>query len=107
MKGLSDYPEIWHTNESNFQCTSLLLSNVVMVQSKQDNQGYKEMKGHLLWLQLTSDQKNIESRQKQQKPLVYHSFYASKLLDYLLDFVMQGHNFTNTMHSWNRKDDAL
>ena len=60
-----------------------------------DNQGYKEMKGHMLWLQLTSDQKNIESRQKQQKPLVYNSFYASKLLDYLLDFVMQGHNHNN------------
>ena len=33
---------------SNFQCTSLLLSKVVRVQSKQDNKGYKEMKGHML-----------------------------------------------------------
>ena len=42
----------------NFQCSSLLLSKVVRVQSKQDNQGYKKMKGNMLWLQLTSDHKN-------------------------------------------------
>ena len=41
----------------NFQCSSLLLSTIVRV--KPDNQGYKEMKGHMLWLQLTSDHKNI------------------------------------------------
>ena len=44
---------------SNFQCTSLLLSKVVRVQSKQDNPGYKIIKevAHMLWLQLTLDWK--------------------------------------------------
>ena len=32
----------------NFDCTSLLHSKVVRVQSEQDNQGYKEMKEHVL-----------------------------------------------------------
>ena len=31
----------------NFQCTFLLLPKVVRVQSEQDNQGYKEMKGYM------------------------------------------------------------
>ena len=57
----------------NYQCYSLLLSKVVRVQSKQDNQGYKEMKGHMLWLQLTSDSKNI-GLEKQQKPLLLMRF---------------------------------
>ena len=43
----------------NFQCTNLLLSKVVRVQNKQDNQVYKEMKGYMLWSQLPSDRKNI------------------------------------------------
>ena len=33
----------------NFPCSSLLLSKVIRVQSKQDNQVYKEIKGHVLW----------------------------------------------------------
>ena len=41
----------------NFKCTSLLHSKVVGVQSEQDNQGYKEMKGDMQWLQIRSDQK--------------------------------------------------
>ena len=41
----------------NFQWTSFLLSKVVRVQSEQDDQDYKEMKGHMLLLQITSDQK--------------------------------------------------
>ena len=32
----------------NFQWSSLLLSEVVMIQSKRDDQGYKEMKGQML-----------------------------------------------------------
>ena len=32
----------------NFQCTSLFLYKVIRVQSKEDNQGYKEMKGDML-----------------------------------------------------------
>ena len=43
----------------NFQCTSLFLSKVVRVKNKKDNQGFKEMKGPMPWLQLTSDPKNI------------------------------------------------
>ena len=45
----------------------LLLSKVIRVQSKQDNQVYKEMKGQVLWSQLPSDCKNI-GLEKQQKP---------------------------------------
>ena len=66
------------TCSCNFQYTSLLLSTVVRVQSKQDKQGYKEMKGHML-LQLMSDQKNTGLK-KQQKPLlINNALYASKL----------------------------
>ena len=32
----------------NFQCSSLLFSKLVRVQIKQDNKGYKEMKGRML-----------------------------------------------------------
>ena len=49
---LSDYPKSWHTiahilfmTTFNFQRSSLLLLKVIRVQSKQDNQVYKEMKG--------------------------------------------------------------
>ena len=35
-------------NTLKFQCSSLLLSKVVRVQSKQDYQVYKEMKVHML-----------------------------------------------------------
>ena len=42
-----------------FQSTSLLFSKVVGIQIKKDNQGYKEMKGHMLWLHLTSNRKHI------------------------------------------------
>ena len=69
----------------NFQCNSLILSKVSRVQIKQDNQGCKEMKGPMLWLQLASDHKNI-GLEKRQKPLhtcTYNAFYASKLQDYV------------------------
>ena len=46
-------------NTFNFQWSSLLFSKVVSVQSKQHNQVYKDMKGHMLWSQLPSDRKNI------------------------------------------------
>ena len=42
-----------------FQRSSLLFSKVIRIQSKQDNQVYKEMKGKVLWSQLPSDRKNI------------------------------------------------
>ena len=57
----------------NFQCTILLLSKVVRVQSKLDNQVYKEMKGYMLWSQLPSDRKNI-GLEKQQKTLLIMRF---------------------------------
>ena len=43
----------------NFQCTSLLHSKVDGVQNEQDNQDDKEMKGHMQWLQLISDWRNV------------------------------------------------
>ena len=43
----------------NLQWSSLLFLKVIRVQSKQDSQVYKEMKGHMLWSQLPSDRKNI------------------------------------------------
>ena len=52
-----------------FQCSSLLLSKLIRVQSKLDNQVYKEMIGQVLWLQLPSDRKNI-GLEKQQKTLL-------------------------------------
>ena len=57
----------------NYQCSSLLFSKVVRVQSKQDNQVYKEMKGYMLWSQLPSDRKNI-GLEKQQKTLLIMRF---------------------------------
>ena len=57
----------------NYQCSSLLFSKVVRVQSKQDNQVYKEMKGYMLWSQLPSDLKNI-GLEKQQKTLLIMRF---------------------------------
>ena len=56
-----------------FQCSSLLLSKLIRVQSKLDNQVYKEMIGQVLWLQLPSDRKNI-GLEKQQKPLLIMRF---------------------------------
>ena len=50
----------------NFQCTSLLHLKVVWVESEEDNQGYKEMIGHMQRVQLTSDQSNT-ALEKQQK----------------------------------------
>ena len=69
----------------NFQGTSLLFSKVVRVQSKQDNQGCRKMIGPMLWLQPTSDWKNI-GLEKQQKTLLtlYNALYASKLQDYVI-----------------------
>ena len=52
----------------NFQCNtcSLLHSKVVwVIKSEQD---YKEMKGHMQWLQLISDQKTFIGLEKLQKP---------------------------------------
>ena len=57
----------------NFQCSSLLLSKLIRVQSKQDNQVYKEMIRQVLWSQLPSDRKNI-GLEKQQKHLRIMSF---------------------------------
>ena len=52
-----------------FQWSSLLLSKLIRVQSKLDNQVYKEMIGQVLWSQLPSDRKNI-GLEKQQKNLL-------------------------------------
>ena len=57
----------------NFQCSSLLLSKLIRVQSKLDNQVYKEMIGQVLWSQLPSDRKNI-GLEKQQKTLLIMRF---------------------------------
>ena len=56
-----------------FQRSSLLLSKLIMVQSKLDNQVYKEMIGQVLWSQLPSDRKNIRL-EKQQKTLLIMRF---------------------------------
>ena len=40
-----------------------LACSIIRVQSKQDNQVYKEMIGQVLWSQLPSDHKNIEKQQ--------------------------------------------
>ena len=56
-----------------FQCSSLLLSKLIRVQSKLDNQVYKEMIGQVLWSQLPSDRKNI-GLEKQQKTLLIMRF---------------------------------
>ena len=57
----------------NFQCSSLLLSKLIRVQSKLDNQVHKEMIGQVLWSQLPSDYKNI-GLEKQQKNLLIMRF---------------------------------
>ena len=49
----------------NYQCSSLLLSKLLRIQIKLDNQGYKEMIGQVL----SSDRKNI-GQEKQQKALL-------------------------------------
>ena len=51
-----------------FQCSSLLLSKLIRVQSKLDNQVYKEMIGQVLWSQLPSDHKNTGLEKQQKKP---------------------------------------
>ena len=56
-----------------FQRSSLLLSKPIRVQSKLDNQVYKEMIGQVLWSQLPSDRKNI-GLEKQQKNLLIMRF---------------------------------
>ena len=56
-----------------FQCSSLLLLKLIRVQSKLDNQVYKEMIGQVLWSQLPSDRKNI-GLEKQQKNLLIMRF---------------------------------
>ena len=56
-----------------FQRSSLLLSKLIMVQSKLDNQVYKEMIGQVLWSQRPSDRKNIRL-EKQQKTLLIMRF---------------------------------
>ena len=65
----------------NFQCTSLLLSKVVKVQSEQNNQGYQEMKRtRAVFATNIRPQKKYWSR-KTTKTMTYDAFYASKLLD--------------------------
>ena len=66
----------------NFQCSSLLFSKLIRVQSKLDNQVYREMIGQVLWSQLPSDRKNI-GLEKTAKTPTYNAFYASKLQDYV------------------------
>ena len=66
----------------NFQCSNLLLSKVIRVQRKQDNQVYKEMKGQVLWSQLPSDRKKIRL-EKQQKTLLIIRLIPSKLQEYV------------------------
>ena len=61
-----------------FQCTSLLLSKLIRVQSKLDNQVYKEIIGQVLWSQLPSDRKNI-GLEKQQKTLLIMRFMLPNL----------------------------
>ena len=77
----------------NFQCSRLLLSKVIKVQSKQDNQVYKEMKGQVLWSQLPADRKNI-GQEKQQKNPTYNAFYASKLQEYVEGLLFQKSEYT-------------
>ena len=71
----------------NFQCTSLFHSKVVGVQSEQDNQGYKEMKGHMQWLQLISEGNTLVLNNS--KITAYIAFYASKLQDYVGGLLFQ------------------
>ena len=56
-----------------FQCSSLLIAKLIRVQSKLDNQVYKEMIGQVLWSQLPSDRKNI-GLEKQQNTLLIMRF---------------------------------
>ena len=57
-----------------FQSSSLLLSKLIRVQRKLDNQVYKEMIGQVqLWSQLPSDRKNI-GLEKQQNTLLIMRF---------------------------------
>ena len=79
-----------------FQCSSLLLSKLIRVQSKLDNQVYKEMIGQVLWSQLPSDCKTI-GLEKQHKNPTYNAFYASKLQEY----VEEGLLFQNISKSKN------
>ena len=51
-----------------FQCSSLLLSKLIRVQSKLDNQVHKEM--IVLWSQLPSDHKNIGLEKQQTTQLI-------------------------------------
>ena len=50
----------------NFQGTSLVLSKLVRIQSKQDSQGCKEIKGHMLGLQLLNIRPKNIGLEKQQ-----------------------------------------
>ena len=73
MMGLSDYHKSWHTNKyilfmTTFNALAMLLSNLIRVQRKLDNQVYKEMIGQVLWSQLPSDRKNIGLEKQQKKP---------------------------------------
>ena len=52
----------------NFQCSSLLFSKFIRVQSKLDNQVYKEMIGQVLWSELPSDRNNIGLEKHLKKP---------------------------------------
>ena len=83
----------------NFLCTSLFLSKVVRVQSVQE--GYKEMKGHMLWLQLTSDQKYWSRKTAKTTP--FNVFYASKLQDH----IEEGLLFQNILKPANVDSDHL
>ena len=58
-----------------FQCPSLLHSNVVEVQSEQDNQGYKEMKGHKSHAMIANNFRPKSSDlEEKQKPLLIMRF---------------------------------
>ena len=66
----------------NFQCSSLLLSKLIRVQSKQDNQIYKDMKGQCYMIATTIRPQKYWSRKTAKTPN-YNAFYASKLQDYV------------------------
>ena len=75
----------------NSQCSSLLLSKLIRVQSKLDNQVYKEMIGQVLWSQLPSDLKNI-GLEKQQNTLLIMRFM---LLNFRIMYIEEGLLFQN------------
>ena len=79
----------------NFQCSSLLLPKVIRVKSKHDNQVYKEIKGHMLWLQLLSDRKNT-GLEKQQKTLLIMRFMLPNFRSMLVEGLPPSENLKIT-----------